>query len=129
MDDDSILQFDWNIVEGRTISAILGKRDIDLGLIEVAICLGDHAVILRVNNDTDEIWAFYEPLPGRNSRRWKPIGEFEREVGKKLAWCWSGRNSQGYLDMFTISLSNIDPMIAFVAVASSLHLKRLTPCS
>ena len=122
--EDSMLQFDWSLVEDRTIAAIYGEHHAGHGWWSIAICVGDRAVILRVDEDTDQIIVTYEfqPQPGEV---WKPIAYFDDWIGKRLSWCWVSRNSQGYLDMFTISLSDIDPAFAFVAAASSLTCRKL----
>ncbi|HTJ62835.1 MAG TPA: DUF6334 family protein [Alphaproteobacteria bacterium] len=127
-DENSILQFDWTLVEGKKITAMLGKGHLGASWREIAICLGDVGVMLRVNAETDEVIASLEPVRAL-TKAWKSIDILSDCVGGELFWSWTSRNSQGYLDMFTISLSDIDPQIAFVAAASTLSCRKLVEIS
>jgi len=119
-----MLRFDWSAVEGQVITAVFGEHDVGHSWWAIAICIGCSAVVLRVNEDTDEIIVTHEPRP-QPGADWKPVTGFEDWIGKHLSWCWVSRNSQGYLDMFTVALSDIGPSFAFVAAASSLTCRRL----
>jgi hypothetical protein len=106
------------------ITAVYGEQYVGNSWGSLAICVADGVVVLRVNPDTDEIIATYEAHI-QLATDWKPITCFDSWIGMRLSWCWVSRNSRGYLDMFTISLSDIDPAFAFVAAGSSLRCRRL----
>lgn len=119
-----MLRFDWSAVEDQVITAVYGQQGVGHSRSAVAICIAGGAVVLRVDEDTDEIIATHEPPP-QSGADWRLITCFDDWIGKRLSWCWVSRNSQGYLDMFTLALSDIDPSFAFVATGSSLSCRRL----
>lgn len=125
----TMLQFDWELVEGTVVTAVLAKEaravsDGSLQCREIAFALGSRAVILRVNDDTDEVIVTLEDFEaGDEWLRLDPLGEI---VSRTLGWCWVGRTYRGYLDTFTIALDGIDPAFSFTGVASMLQCDRVT---
>lgn len=125
----TMLQFDWEAVEGSTVDAVVatearGLNDGSLECRDIAFALGARAVVLRVNADTDEVIVTLEDF-GSNSE-WQPLGPLQEVVSRTLGWCWEGRNYRGYLDTFTIALDGIDPAFSFTGVASTLQCARVT---
>lgn len=127
----TMLQFDWEEVEGLTVVSVLargarGLSDGSLECTEIAFRLDSSAVILRVNSDTDEVTVSLEPCDGE-AAGWQMLEQLQDIVARKLGWCWIGRNYRGYLDSFTIALDGTDPAYSFTGVASALQCMRLTP--
>lgn len=135
MSEHISLRFDWDKVERRTISDVLGL-DADIlsngaaRLEAVAICLDDAAVVVMVEPDTDQVIVTCEPPPVGDG--WARILTFDSAISKPLGWSWVGRNSQGYKDSFTIAfgddiLDALQPRCTFLAEASSLICFDLVP--
>ena len=125
----TMLQFDWEAVEGSTVAAVVAKEarglnDGNLVYREIAFVLGARAVVLRVNADTDEVIVTLEDFA--SSSEWQPLVPLQEVVSRTLGWCWEGRNYRGYLDTFTIALDGIDPALCFTGVASTLQCARVT---
>ena len=124
-----MLQFDWEAAEGATVAAVVAKEarglsDGSLECREIASVLGAKAVVLRVNDDTDEVIVTLEDFASNSE--WQPLGPLQEIVSRTLGWCWIGRNYRGYLDTFTIALDGIDPAFCFTGVASTLQCARVT---
>lgn len=129
------MQLDWDEVDGRTVTDLLGLEaaTMDDGSARwdaVAICVESVAVLVTVEPDTDQVIVSLGDLP--SSEGWSSIPSFSTAIGNKLGWCWIGINSQGYKDSFSIALSGIasdalDPRYTFVAAASSLSCFDLSP--
>lgn len=127
--DATMLQFDWVAVEGATVAAVVAKeaRGLNDGSFkcrEIAFVLGAKAVVLRVNDDTDEVIVALEDFASNSE--WQPLGPLQEVVSCTLGWCWEGRNYRGYLDTFTVALDGIDPAFSFTGVASTLQCARVT---
>lgn len=128
MTKHSALRFDWNDVDDAAVTAVLGLNGstLDNGSAcwdAVAICIGETAIMLTVEPDTDQIIVSREALPSDDE--WKRIPSFDFAVTKPLGWCWLGINSQGYKDSFTIAFGDVvpdalRPRCTFLAEASSL---------
>ncbi len=86
---------------------------------------GDHAVVLRVDPDTDEVIVTLEDASLLGDG-WDDVVEIAHVVGCALGWCWIGRNYLGYLDMFTLSFSGTSPQIGFIAAASTLTIMHIS---
>lgn len=119
-----MLQFDYEMVEGEIVTAVVGQADEIGNWWSVAILLGSRALVLRVDEDSDEISATLEAAPTGYS--WVPVKPMQLAVGNALGWCWIGRNYRGYLDMFTVSFSGLEPQFLFVGMASALQLRRVS---
>lgn len=125
MTQKTMLQFDYETVDGETVTAVLGQADDVAGRwLMVAIVLGSRALVLRVDPDSDEISVTLEAAP--DGAVWVPVGPMQTAVGASLGWCWIGRNYRGYLDMFTVSFSDLEPQFLLVGVASVLQLRRIS---
>ena len=133
----TMLQFDWDDVHGSPVVAILGDseqrmNDGSLAWCSVAIVLASRAVILSVNEDTDEIIVSLGDANAVQGGAWRPVAGLQFLVGEALAWCWIGRNWRGYLDAFTLAFGGfapdaLEPRVMFVGEASSLTCHLLQP--
>ncbi|WP_165323673.1 DUF6334 family protein [Rhizorhabdus phycosphaerae] len=126
-----MLQFDWEEVQGATVEAVVAKgvRGLSDGRLEceeIALVVGSSAVILRVNDDTDEVIVSLEPF-GDARAGWQTLEQLQAIVARRLGWCWEGRNYRGYLDTFTMAVDGIDPAYSFTGMASALQCMRVTP--
>jgi hypothetical protein len=124
MADRTMLQFDYEEVHGRTVSGVVGRRDRPAGWNSIAFVVEHRAVVLRVDPDTDEVVVTLEDASGLASG-WIEVAEVAHAIGSTFGWCWIGRNYRGYLDMFTLSFSGIDPQICFLGEASTLTIKHI----
>lgn len=124
MADRTMLQFDYEEVHGRTVSMVMGRRHGPAGWDSIAFVVEDRAVVLRVDPDTDEIVVTLEGA-SNFAIGWNEVAEIAYAIGSALGWCWIGRNYLGYLDMFTLSFSGIDPQICFLGEASTLTIKHI----
>lgn len=126
-----MLQFDWEEVQGATVEAVVAKgaRGLSDGRLEceeIALVVGSSAVILRVNDDIDEVIVSLEPF-GDGRAGWQTLEQLQAIVARRLGWCWEGRNYRGYLDTFTMAVDGIDPAYSFTGMASALQCMRVTP--
>jgi hypothetical protein len=124
MTDRTMLQFDYEEVHGRTVSAVVGRRDGPAGWVSIAIVIENRAVVLRVDPNTDEVVVDLEDASDLASD-WVEVAEIAHAIGSELGWCWIGRNYLGYLDMFTLSFRGIDPQICFIGEASTITIKHI----
>ncbi|MDO9338618.1 MAG: DUF6334 family protein [Caulobacter sp.] len=118
-----MLQFDYQDAGGGVITAVFGEPQ-GRNWWRVAIHIGERMLLLSVDEDTDQIEATLEPVAVGGD--WRPIHALDPIVGRSLGWCWVGRNSQGYLDMFSLGFDGIEPEVLFLAEASALRLKRIS---
>ena len=128
----TMLQFDWEEVDGATVAAVvaIGSRAMNGGSLvcsQIALVVGAKAVVLRVNDDTDEVIVSLEDAAIINERDWQMLDQLADIVSRRLGWCWEGRNYRGYLDTFTIALEGIDPAYSFTGAGSRLQCARVTP--
>lgn len=127
------LDFDWESVHGQRVTAILGT-DLQLDQVarstceELALHLEHGVIHVGVDRDTDEVIVHAYPDASAlvASAQWKAIDTLKEYVGYELGWCWIARNHLGYADTFMLSFAGIEPEVAFVAMASALHIYRLT---
>lgn len=124
MIDQTMFQFDYETVEGETVTAVLGQPDENGNWWSVAILLGSRALVLHVDADSDQISVALEAAP--EGANWVPVEPMRLAVGSTLGWCWNGRNYRGYLDMFTVSFSGLEPQFLFISMASALQLRRVS---
>lgn len=124
MANRTMLQFDYEEVHGRTVSGVMGRRDGPAGWDSIAFEIEDRAIVLRVDPDTDEVVVTLDQVPDLASG-WIEVPELADAIGSALGWSWIGRNYRGYLDMFTLSFSGIDPQICFLGEASTLKIKHI----
>jgi hypothetical protein len=125
MSDQTILKFDYAAVEGETVTAVLGQADGNGNWWSVAILLGSRALVLRVDADSDQISVALEAAP--EGADWATVEPMHFAIGSELGWCWIGRNYRGYLDMFTVSFSGLEPQFLFIGMASAIQLRRVSP--
>jgi hypothetical protein len=123
MQDRTMLQFDYEDAEGAIITAVLGEPQ-GRSWWRIAVQLGERMLLLNVDEDTDQIEATLEPAAVGGD--WRPVDALGSIVGRSLGWCWVGRNSQGYLDMFCLGFDGIEPEVLFLAEASTIRLKRIS---
>ena len=124
MTDRTMLQFDYDEVHGQRATAVLGQRDGAAGWQRIAIVLKDRALMLRVDADTDEIVVDLEAAP-ETIMGWLAIDDLSDFVGSELGWCWVGRNYLGYLDMFTLSFSGLEPQVCFTGEGATISIRRI----
>ena len=126
-----MLQFDWEEVNGATITAVLAagcRADSEGGLMcdRIALVVGARAVVMHVNIDTDEVIVSLEDSAITRDANWQTLDQLAGIVSRSLGWCWIGRNYLGYLDTFTFSIDGIDPAYSFTGIASRLDCARVT---
>jgi hypothetical protein len=127
-----MLQFDWEEVEGAAVEAVLatGSRAMNDGSLvcdQIALVLGAKAVVIRVNEDTDEVIVSLEGAAIADAANWQTLDGLAEMASRRLGWCWIGRNYRGYLDTFTVALDGIDPSYVFTGAASALQCMRVEP--
>ncbi|WP_294267368.1 DUF6334 family protein [uncultured Sphingomonas sp.] len=128
MADRTMLNFDYDEAHGQVTTAVLGRRDGAAGWHRVAVVIKDRALMLRVDPDTDEIAVGLAAALSMNSG-WLAVAELSDFVGSELGWCWVGRNYWGYLDMFTLSFSGLEPQLCFTGDAATISIRRILPVS
>jgi len=128
MAERTMLQFDYEEAHGHVATAVLGRRDGAAGWQAVAVVINDRALMLRVDKDTDEIAVELGAAPNEDSG-WQAIAELSDFVGSELGWCWVGRNYRGYLDMFTLSFSGLEPQLCFTSEAAVITIRRILRAS
>ena len=127
------LDFDWESVQGQRVVSIEGTN-LQLDQVartqceDLALHLERGVVHVCVNADTDEVIvrAYPDASALDSSREWKHIDTLKEYVGYELGWCWIARNYLGYADTLMLSFAGIEPEVALVGMASSLHIYRLT---
>jgi hypothetical protein len=128
---DDMLRFDWELVLGIPISAVVGRRDEGGRWEAVAFVVGAGAVVLTVNDDTDEIVVSLEAVS--DTADWDEFAALSHVVGRPFGWCWCGTNWRGYHDAFIAAFGSavpgdaLEPRVMFVGEASSLSCLELTP--
>jgi len=128
MADRTMLQFDYDEVHGKVATAVLGQREGVAGWQGIAILIEDRALTLRIDPNTDEIIVNLEAAPEANIG-WLAVTEMSDLVGSQLGWCWVGRNYRGYLDMFTLSFSGLEPQVCFIGEGATIIIRRILPVS
>lgn len=125
------VRFDWDTLPQIAVTEILGlePRTMSNGSMHwdaVAICLGEKAVVITVDMDTDQVWVDLQACP--EGPGWEAVPTLAFAVGKTLGWYWVGINSQGYKDSFSMDFSDegLTPRCMFVA-ASGLQCFDLSP--
>lgn len=131
----SVLQFDWEAVAHGSISAVLGRNeralaDGSLAWDALAFVIGDRAVVLKVNADTDEILVAHEATPKPDD--WQAVAPLADVIGKPLGWSWVGFNHRGYPDSFGLALGDVvpdalQPRLMFLSEGAALSCFDLTP--
>lgn len=132
--EHAVLQFDYDEVHGMPFSMAMGTEELRLDngtkcYDEISLMLNDgSAISIRTTGDTDElIVERIIPISGVELAQSRDAEiEFLNEYsGRELGWCWVGVNWRGYKDTFLLSFESLNPQVAFVAVASKVHLYRL----
>lgn len=129
-DQEKMLRFKWDDVEGAAVTAVMGKRPRrtsggGLECDEIALVLGAKAVVLRVDPETEEVSVTHEAFR-TDGAGWRALEQLNELVSRTLGWCWIGRNHRGYLHTFSLGLDGIDPAYSFTGAASSLQCARVT---
>lgn len=82
---------------------------------------------ITVNPDTDELVATLTGTADLGGGRWIDVDQLADCVGANIGWCWSAINSQGYWDLFMLSLEGgVVPALAFLGMASEVKVMRMT---
>ncbi|MCW3846870.1 DUF6334 family protein [Sphingomonas sp. LB-2] len=126
--------FDWDMVDGETVTAILGvgERRMNDGTLSweaLAFAVGEAAVVLTVNRDTDEVEVAHGDAP--DGAEWAPVVPLAEFLGKPLGWSWVGTNNRGYQDVFMMAFGSVvphalDPRLMFIAAGSELSCSDIT---
>jgi len=106
------LNFDWEIVAGSYVAAIIGRNerrmnDASFAWDKIAFVLGQNAVILTVSDDTDEVIVNLSAAPTGDD--WLKVAPLNRFVSKQLGWCWEVTNYLGYSDGFIVAFGDVVP--------------------
>ena len=101
------LQFDWEQVDGKTVTAALGQFSEFGGCEAAALVVGSRAIKLTIAIETDELIIRLVRAPTGGS--WRPIEALAFGVGKTLGWCWEFRNYRGYWDGFAVAFGDVVP--------------------
>lgn len=81
------------------------------------------AVMIDVDTNTDElVVSLGQPPMGED---WQAVTTLSENDGKRLGWCWIGRNYRGYLDSFTVAFNGINPTCMFVGIGSAIWIKKV----
>jgi len=127
-----LLRFDWEAVHGAPVRIIRGRDqqltgDGSFRWSAVAFVVGEQAFVLTVTANSDEIIAELGDVSVTVG--WGQIPSLSFALNKGLGWCWSGVNSQGYSDAFTIAFDPepVTPRLQFLAEGSQLTCIDLTP--
>ncbi len=124
------LPFDVDLIQDRIITAVLAQHDGVNRWWAVALMFGSDALVIEVDRDTDEVLLTYGVVAEPEEEPWLPANLLSEFIGEPFGWCWLGRNSQGYVDSFSISLSDqVWPDFCFIGAASSLTCRRLSQMS
>ncbi|MDF0546761.1 DUF6334 family protein [Sphingobium sp. H39-3-25] len=124
MADRTMLQFDYEEAHGKVVTAVLGVSDGPVGWESIAIVISECALLIRIDENTDELTVNLEPTP-KMEGPWQPIHDLMSAVGSELGWCWIGRNYLGYLDMFTLSFSGLEPQVCLCGEASNIRIRKI----
>lgn len=128
MADRTMLLFDYEKARAQVVTAVLGLEDGPAGWQSIAIVTSERAILIRLDADTDELTVSSEPAPDVG-KGWSPIDALASAIRSELGWCWVGRNYLGYLDMFTLSFSGLEPQVCFVGEASNVTVRRIAAAS
>ena len=120
----TILHFDYDEVDGQMATAVLGQREGTAGWQKIAVVMDERALMLRVDPDSDEITVELESAP-EMADGWLAVADLSDFVGSELGWCWVGRNYRGYLDMFTLSFSGLEPQVCFTGDGATISIRRI----
>nr|WP_314431294.1 DUF6334 family protein [uncultured Brevundimonas sp.] len=128
----STLNFDWDVVDGQTVLAVIGRNerrqsDASLAWDQIAFVLDERALILSVN-DTDELIVELSAVsePGD----WLEVASLSRFVAKPLGWGWVIANYRGYNDGFMVAFGEttdgLEPKLTFLAEGSAIICFHMT---
>jgi hypothetical protein len=91
------------------------------------VVVGAKAIVMRVNDDTDEVIVSLEDTATTHGPEWQQLEQLQEVVSQRLGWCWIGRNYRGYLDVFTFAVGGIYPAYSFNRHGLILHCTRVAP--
>jgi len=83
-------------------------------------------LMLRVDPYTGEIAVELEAA-AEPTKVWLAVGDLSNFVGSELGWCRVGQNYCGYLDMFTLSFSGLEPQVCFTGEGATISVRRILP--
>ncbi|MCI5047949.1 MAG: DUF6334 family protein [Aquisalinus sp.] len=131
-----MLQFDWEEVNGLTVTEILAdhpRKMLNGKFSAEALYFVSSTGIIEivVNWDTDELIIRLLKTLG-NKRFLTDINSQFNLVGKRLAWSWQAKNYLGYSDMFLLAFGDVvpealQPQLAFIGEASSIAVLSMSP--
>ena len=130
-----MLQFDWDEAKETPIRAVLCREEsrMSAGTAQwerLAFVIGEKAVVLTVNDETDEVLVALEAAS--ETEGWDEVPSLSFAEGRTFGWCWIGRNYRGYLDTFTVAFGDVvpdalTPRWMFLGEGSALTCPELTP--
>lgn len=128
------LNFDWELVDGSTVVAAIGRNerrmdDEAFAWDEIAIVLAENAIILSVNDDTDEVIVNLSAVP--TGKDWLDVAPLNRFVSEQLGWCWEVTNYRGYSDGFMVAFGDVlpnalHPKLTFFGEGSAITCLQMT---
>ena len=124
---------DYDAIHGLPVSSILGTgaqilTDGSTSFEEIAFIAGDKALVVSVNQDTDEIILRVEHAPSfltDNAAGWENCELLREYIGRELGWAWTAINCKGYADTLILSFAGIEPEVLLCGVASTIEFYKL----
>jgi hypothetical protein len=91
---------------------------------QIALEFDSRFLVIRCNasDDTIDLSIPEEFLDANSVGHLEPWSEL---IGKRFGWGWVTINQQGYLDGVLLSFDGITPTLLIMAIASSLHIRRI----
>ena len=120
---------------GEKIKVIYGIQNIDFHSNEdyfffnkIIIATDRGNIYLSPLVDSDEVQIEISQKPDHilNDEKTEILADF---YGEKINYTWTGINTNGYEDVFMISLKDLKPSVLILAEGSVLKLFRITPYS
>lgn len=127
-----MLRFDWDAVDDQPVKGVLGLPELGAGpgcWNAVAILIGDGAIRVSVDQDTDQLLITHGPFNVKPDEVWLPVKALSFAVGRKMGWCWKAANAHGYLDVFLVAFGPeaLTPACLFLGEASNVKLMNISP--
>ena len=106
------LQFDWEKAMDAPIRAVLCREqrvmnDNSLAWDAIAFVIKDRAIVLTVNEDTDEVVVSFQNASATED--WNDVPSLSYAIGRTFGWCWNGSNYRGYDDTFIVAFGDVVP--------------------
>jgi hypothetical protein len=73
----------------------------------IAFVIRDRAIVLTVNEDTDEVVVSLQNASATED--WSDVPSLSYAMGRTFGGCWNGSNYRGYDDTFTVAFGDVVP--------------------